>query len=105
MVLDLETGYCSFINAVRAGVRVAVDQWPGFSAHAGTEAHLGSATDLTTLLKQLQRKLSRTGRLCFIQPNHRYYKQDDVTQTRRVFRGTAGTVIHQETLRGRRART
>ena len=49
MVLDLETGYCSFINAVRARVRVAVDQWPGFSAHAGTEAHLGSVTDLSWL--------------------------------------------------------
>lgn len=103
VVLDLGAGYCSFINAVKARVRLAVDQWPGFCAHAGTgvEAHVGSVTDLswlpdasvdfafasnvfehiakedlTTLLEQLRRKLSPTGRLCLIQPNYRYCYKD-----------------------------
>ena len=80
-----------------------MDQWPGFSAHAGSgvEAHVGSVTDLswlpdasvdfafasnvfehiakedlTTLLEQLRRKLSPTGRLCLIQPNYRYCYKD-----------------------------
>ena len=41
--------------------------------------------DLTTLLEQLRRKLSPTGRLCLIQPNYRYcYKDyyDDYTHER-----------------------
>lgn len=108
-VLDLGAGYCDFINAVRARVRIAVDQWPGFRAHAvtGVDAHVGSVTDLgwlpdasvdfafasnvfehitqpelSKLLAQLRTKLSPTGRLCLVQPNYRYcYKEyfDDYT--------------------------
>jgi SAM-dependent methyltransferase len=108
-VLDIGAGYCDFINAVHARIRIAVDQWPGFCAHAlsGVEAHVGSLTDLgwladgsvdfafasnvfehitqpelSKLLAQLRTKLSPTGRLCLIQPNYRYcYKEyyDDYT--------------------------
>ena len=109
VVLDLGAGYCTFINAVDARVRIAVDQWPGFRAYAdtGVDTHVGSVTDLSwlpdasvdfafasnvfehitqpdlsTLLEQLRKKLSPTGRLCLIQPNYRYcYKNyfDDYT--------------------------
>ena len=61
--------------------------------------------DLTTLLEQLRRKLSQTGRLCLIQPNHRYYEQDDVDSDAACHQGHGRKVIHQETLRGRRVRT
>jgi len=50
-VLDLGAGYCAFINAVRAGRRLAVDQWPGFTAHAalGVETHVADLADLDWL--------------------------------------------------------
>lgn len=108
-VVDLGAGYCDFINAVRARVRIAVDQWPGSRIHAvpGVDVHVGSLTELNWLadasvdfafasnvfehmtrpelskvLAQLRTKLSPTGRLCLVQPNYRYcYKEyfDDYT--------------------------
>ena len=98
-VLDLGAGYCAFINAVRAGRRLAVDQWPGFTAHAalGVETHVADLADLDwlsngsvdfafasnvfehiplagliTILARLRPKLSARGRLCLLQPNYRF---------------------------------
>lgn len=36
-VLELGAGYCCWINAVRAGRKVAVDSWPGFADHAAAD--------------------------------------------------------------------
>jgi cyclopropane fatty-acyl-phospholipid synthase-like methyltransferase len=36
-VLEIGAGYCCWINAVRAGRKVAVDSWPGFAAHAAPD--------------------------------------------------------------------
>ena len=46
-VLDLGADYGSFINAVAARRRIAVDAWEGFPPHLApeTERHLGSVTD------------------------------------------------------------
>jgi ubiquinone/menaquinone biosynthesis C-methylase UbiE len=98
-VLDLGTGYGSFINAVVARRRIAVDAWEGFPAHLapGIEYHVGSVTDLAflddgavdfafasnlfehltkedfaTVLAALRRKLSARGTLTILQPNYRY---------------------------------
>jgi hypothetical protein len=108
-VLDLGAGYCTFINAVHARARMAIDQWPGFRAYAaaGVDTRVGSVTDLgwladasvdfafasnvfehitkpelSILLAHLRTKLSRRGKLCLIQPNYRYcYREyfDDYT--------------------------
>ena len=51
-VLEIGAGYCCWINAVRAGRKVAVDSWPGFAAHAapGVQAIvMDAATSLRTL--------------------------------------------------------
>jgi ubiquinone/menaquinone biosynthesis C-methylase UbiE len=97
-VLDVGAGYCSFINAVTAGRRVAVDIHDELAEHAaqGVECVQASATDmgeLTTgtfdvlfasnLLEHLSREdiaaalgefrrvLHDGGRLILVQPNFR----------------------------------
>lgn len=102
-VLDLGSGYGSFINTVKARRRIAVDSWPGFASYlaSGVEARVGSVSDLDFLqpgsvdfafasnlfehltrddfqavLAQLRTKLSSKGTLTLIQPNYRYaYKE------------------------------
>ena len=98
-VLELGAGYCSFINAVVARRRVAVDAWDGFPAYLapGIEHRVGSVTDLeflddgavdfafasnlfehltkdelSVVLAALRRKLSANGTLTIVQPNYRY---------------------------------
>ncbi len=98
-VLDLGTGYGSFINTVTARRRIAVDAWDGCRAYLaeGVEAHIGSVTqlefladssvdfafasnifehltqnDIKIVLTQLRRILSAKGRLTIVQPNYRY---------------------------------
>ena len=98
-VLDLGTGYGSFINTVVARRRIAVDAWQDFPAHLapGIEYHVGNVTelgflddasvdfafasnlfehltqaDLATVLAQLRRKLTPRGTLTIVQPNYRY---------------------------------
>lgn len=102
-VADLGAGYCDFINHVVARTRIAVDQWPGFTAHAGqgVHAHVGPLddlgwlddgsvdfafasnvfehipqADLTRVLARLRAKLSPRGRLGLIQPNYRYCSKE-----------------------------
>lgn len=98
-VLDLGTGYGSFINSVTARRRIAVDIWPDFPRHLapGIEYHVGSVTELdfldegsvdfafasnlfehlskqefATALAALRGKLSARGTLTIVQPNYRY---------------------------------
>ena len=98
-VLDLGTGYGSFINTVTARRRIAVDAWDGCRAYLaeGVEAKIGSVTELDFLeagsvdfafasnlfehlmladiklvLEQLRRSLSAKGMLAIVQPNYRY---------------------------------
>ncbi len=108
-VLDLGSGYGSFINQVEARRRIAVDTWPGLPDHVapGIEAVVGSVTELgflddgavdfafasnlfehlpqdafATALAQLRPKLSERGTLTILQPNWRYaYREyfDDYT--------------------------
>lgn len=108
-VLDLGSGYGSFINQVVARRRIAVDAWPGFAAHVqpGVEAVVGDVTELGFLedgavdfafasnlfehlpqpafaevLDGLRAKLSARGSLTILQPNYRYaYREyfDDYT--------------------------
>ena len=97
-VLDVGAGYCSFINAVRAARRVAVDIHDELERHAtpGVECVRASATDLgpigtrsfdvvfaSNLLEHLSREDIRAalaefrrvlrpgGRLILVQPNFR----------------------------------
>ena len=54
-VLEIGAGYCTWINAVHAARRVAIDIWPGVSHHAapGVETRvLDAATDLRSLGEQ-----------------------------------------------------
>lgn len=102
-VLDLGSGYGSFINTVQARRRIAVDSWPGFASYLapGVEAKVGSVSELDFLqpgsvdfafasnlfehltrddfqavLAQLRTKLSAKGTLTLVQPNYRYaYKE------------------------------
>jgi len=108
-VLDLGSGYASFINNVVAARRIALDAWPGLREHAapGVETVIGDVTDLAFLadgsvdfafasnlfehiakadfsrvLESLHRKLSARGTLTLVQPNYRYaYREyfDDYT--------------------------
>lgn len=108
-VLDLGAGYASFINAVTARRRIAVDRWPGLARHVapGVEAVVASVTDLGAIeagcvdfafasnlfehlpqdvavetLAALRRVLAPGGRLTLLQPNYRYaYREyfDDYT--------------------------
>ena len=98
-VLDLGAGYGSFINAVVARRRIAVDAWEGFPVHLapGIEYRVGSVTDLEFLddgavdfafasnlfehltqhdfagvLDALRAKFSPRGTLTIVQPNYRY---------------------------------
>jgi hypothetical protein len=98
-VLDLGAGHGSFINAVVARRRIAVDAWPGFAAHLapGVEAVVGPVTELDALpgsevdyafasnlfehltqaelaqlLRGLAPKLSARGTLTLVQPNWRH---------------------------------
>jgi SAM-dependent methyltransferase len=51
-VLEIGAGYCSWINAVTAARRVAVDRWPEMPAHAGSGVQpvvLDASTELRTL--------------------------------------------------------
>lgn len=51
-VLEIGAGYCAWINAVRAGRRVAVDLWPELPRHAGTGVQavvMDVASELRTL--------------------------------------------------------
>ena len=98
-VLDLGCGYGSFINAVQARRRIAVDAWDGFTAYLepGIEATVGGVSDLRFLndssvdfafasnlfehltrddlqavLDGLRPKLTAKGTLTLVQPNYRY---------------------------------
>ena len=98
-VLDLGAGYCSFINAVVARRRIAIDTWEGFAAYAapGVEPRICGAAELDFLedasvdfvlasnlfehltkdeflqvLTALHRKLSEHGVLVIVQPNYYY---------------------------------
>jgi SAM-dependent methyltransferase len=98
-VLDLGCGYGQFINNVIARRRIAIDSWPGFSAHLapGVEAITGNVTDLSMIedgavdyafasnlfehltqaelaavLAALSKKLNPRGTLTILQPNYRY---------------------------------
>lgn len=98
-VLDLGSGYGSFINQVQARRRIAVDAWEGFSAHIapGIEARVADASALGFLddssvdfafasnlfehmsqqafakvLDALRPKLTAHGSLTVLQPNYRY---------------------------------
>ena len=64
-VLDLGSGYGSFINQVTARRRIAVDAWPGFTAHLapGVEAVVGDVTDLG-FLAEVRRGFSPSPATC-----------------------------------------
>lgn len=97
-VVDVGAGYCSFINAIRARRRVAVDLHGELEHHAapGVECIHSSATDLSALesdsfdvvfasnllehlsrediraaLAEFRRVLRDDGRLILVQPNYR----------------------------------
>lgn len=108
-VLELGCGYGHFINNVKAGHRIALDQWPDSRRHLnqGIEAHVGNVNDLSfvadrsvdfafasnlfehvgqedfaLVLDQLRRKLKPGGSLNLLQPNYRFaYREyfDDYT--------------------------
>jgi SAM-dependent methyltransferase len=98
-VLDLGTGYGSFINHIRCARRIAVDTWEGAIPHLASdvEVHIGSATDLgfisdnsvdfvfasnlfehltrkelSIVLEQVHAKLKHGGTLNILQPNYRF---------------------------------
>ena len=99
-VLDVGAGYCDWINFTRAARRVAVDVWPGISAHAapGVETQvldlvgglpsLGAARfdavlasnvlehfapgEVDRVVAGIAAVLRPGGRLIAIQPNFRY---------------------------------
>ena len=108
-VLDLGCGYGNFINSVKSRSRIAIDAWPDFPKflQPGIEHRVGNITDLgflkdhsvdfafasnvfehvpksdlSSVLAQLQKKLSARGRLAILQPNYYYaYREyfDDYT--------------------------
>jgi len=108
-VLELGSGYASFINAVKARQRIAVDSWKGFPEYlaSGIESHVGDVTNLeflkpssvnfafasnlfehvsqdafASVLRQLKTALAPGGTLNVLQPNYYYaYREyfDDYT--------------------------
>ena len=99
VVLELGAGYGDFINAVKARRRLAVDQWPGMSAHLapGVEGLVTRITQLDAVadgsvdyvfssncfehvpqpelvecLAQLRRKMKPGAMLTIVQPNFKY---------------------------------
>src|SRR5215813_296978 len=108
-VLELGAGYGSFINAVVARRRIAIDSWEGFVSHLQPQIehrvcdvtdlsflepasvnfvfasnlfeHVSQA-DFASVLSQLRRALSPGGTLNILQPNYYYsYREyfDDYT--------------------------
>jgi SAM-dependent methyltransferase len=99
-VVEIGAGYCQWINAITAGRRVAVDNWPEFPqfAASGVETRvLDAASDLPALgadqfdvalasnvlehfppdtvsaiVGQIARLLKPSGRLIVVQPNFTY---------------------------------
>jgi SAM-dependent methyltransferase len=98
-VLDLGAGYCSFVNAVDAAEKHALDRHPGFAAFAasGVHTHVGRCDELSMFpeahfdvvfasnllehlagaelegtLREVWRVLRPGGRLLLVQPNFRY---------------------------------
>jgi SAM-dependent methyltransferase len=98
-VLELGSGYCHFINNVKARKRIAVDSWPDFLQYLDPDAEgfvrnasdLGCIADRSVnfafasnlvehltrdefdgMLEQLRRKLAPGGLLALLQPNYRY---------------------------------
>ena len=108
-VLELGSGYCNFINNIRAEKRIAVDTWPGVitSAAEGVTAKVGSITDLSFIdnssvdfvfasnvfehltqsdllltLSEVRRVLRPSGTINILQPNYKLaYREyfDDYT--------------------------
>ncbi|MGA8595347.1 MAG: methyltransferase domain-containing protein [Bryobacteraceae bacterium] len=108
-VLELGAGYGHFINNIRCGRRIAIDQWDGMRQYLQPEivAGIGSVTDLSSveedsldfvfasnlfehltqrefsvILEQLLTRLKPGGTLNILQPNYRYaYREyfDDYT--------------------------
>lgn len=102
-VLDLGSGYGSFINHVVARRRIALDTWPDLPLHLvpGVEAEIRPATDVGFLstasvnfafasnlfehvtqvefaqvLASLRPKLTADGTLNILQPNYRYASRE-----------------------------
>ncbi|WP_158745690.1 class I SAM-dependent methyltransferase [Acidisphaera sp. L21] len=98
-VLDLGSGYGSFINAVTAARRIAVDSWAAFPGYLqpGVEYAVAPVTeldfiadrtvdfafasnlfehltkdDICVVLAALRRKLALGGSITIVQPNYRY---------------------------------
>ena len=99
-VLEIGAGYCSWINAVRARRKVAVDSWQGFGEHAAPEVQpivmdassglrsLGSgqfdavlasnflehfdAAAASAIVADVAALLRPGGRFLIVQPNFRY---------------------------------
>ncbi len=102
-VLDLGTGYGSFINHIRCARRIAVDRWEGAARYLApdVEAHIGDVTDLgfipdgsvdfvfasnlfehmtqedlAVVLAQVRAKLKPGGTLNVLQPNYRFAQRE-----------------------------
>ena len=98
-VLDLGSGYGSFINAVIAARRIAIDSWAGFPQYLepGVEYAVAPVTelgfiadgtidfafasnlfehltkdDISVVLASLRRKLAPDGSVTIMQPNYRF---------------------------------
>src|SRR5262245_632277 len=98
-VLELGSGYCHFINNVKAIKRIAIDSWPEFLEYLDPNAtgFVGDVADLTrvadhsvnfafasnlvehlsreqfdSMLNQIKKKLVPGGLLALLQPNYRY---------------------------------
>jgi ubiquinone/menaquinone biosynthesis C-methylase UbiE len=102
-VVEVAAGHCEFINAVRAGRKIALDLNPDVKRYAadGVEAHVCSSTDMSVVadasadvvfvsnffehltkpdilatLREARRILRPGGRLLVLQPNIRYCGRD-----------------------------
>jgi SAM-dependent methyltransferase len=102
-ILDVAAGYCEFINAVRAGRKIAVDLNPNAAQRAGSDVevvrcrsselpaeldgqldvvwvsnfleHLRDSEELLDTLTAINRVLREGGRLLVLQPNIRLTKE------------------------------